>query len=257
MADTLTWLRDIVRPDPQHWPKDINAAATKASDTFETWAHSRGLSGVTAQLWFWIALASVFLILTIWALLNVRAALVAKRRRQKQEPSDDTEPTGQIPALAQPVDDFEVPDTIRGYLTFGTVLALLLVGGGGAWAALTEIAGAVLASGTVVVDSKVKKVQHPTGGIVGEIHVKDGDTVKLGDLLLRLDDTATNANLQSITKQLDELAVRQARLLSERDGKMRSSFHARSQAVWPTQQSPLLRGANAACSTPADRLDMD
>ena len=185
----------------------------------KSWAHSRGLTGVTGQLWFWIALASVFLILAIWALLNVRAAMVAKRRRQKQEPSDDTEPTGQIPALAQPVDDFEVPDTIRGYLTFGTVLALLLVGGGGTWAALTEIAGAVLASGTVVVDSKVKKVQHPTGGIVGEIHVKDGDTVKLGDLLIRLDDTATNANLQSITKQLDELAVRQARLLSERDGK--------------------------------------
>ena len=100
----------------------------------------------------------------------------------------------------------------------GLGVVFLLVGGVAAWAARTEIAGAVLAAGTVVVESNVKKVQHPTGGVIGEIHVKDGDQVRVGDLLLRLDETVTRANLQMVTQQLDELAAREARLKAERDG---------------------------------------
>ena len=76
------------------------------------------------------------------------------------------------------------------------VVALLAVGVGG-WAATTEIAGAVIAPGQLVVDSNVKKVQHPTGGIVGELRVRDGDRVKAGDIVVRLDDTHTRANLAS------------------------------------------------------------
>jgi HlyD family secretion protein len=100
----------------------------------------------------------------------------------------------------------------------GLAVVLVLVAGLGGWAATSELAGAVLAEGTVVVDSNVKKVQHPTGGIVGEIVVKDGTVVNVGDLLLRLDDTVTRANLMVVTKQLDELSMRQARLKAERDG---------------------------------------
>jgi HlyD family secretion protein len=69
-----------------------------------------------------------------------------------------------------------------------------------------------------VVDSNVKKVQHPTGGIVGELRVRDGDRVKQGEIVVRLDDTVTRANLAIVTKGLDELAARKARLESERDG---------------------------------------
>src|SRR5262245_52245437 len=108
-------------------------------------------------------------------------------------------------------------DTGR-YLKTGLVATLLLVVGFGGWAATASLAGAVLAPGTIVVDTNVKKVQHPTGGIVGEIKVKDGDRVDIGDLLIRLDETMTRANLGIITKQLDELAIRQARLAAERDG---------------------------------------
>ena len=50
-----------------------------------------------------------------------------------------------------------------------------------AWAATTEVAGAITASGSVVVDSNVKKVQHLTGGIVGELLVRDGDRVRRRD----------------------------------------------------------------------------
>ena len=107
---------------------------------------------------------------------------------------------------------------IRGYMLGGLGVVFLLLGGIGVWAARTEIAGAVLAPGMVVVESHVKKVQHPAGGIVGDIRVKDGDKVKAGDLLLRLDETVTRANLQMIAKQLDELVIREARLAAERDG---------------------------------------
>ncbi|MGJ4889153.1 HlyD family type I secretion periplasmic adaptor subunit [Bradyrhizobium sp. HKCCYLRH3099] len=100
----------------------------------------------------------------------------------------------------------------------GLAALFLLFGGIGVWAASTDIAGAVIASGLVVVDSSVKKVQHPTGGVVGDIKVRDGAKVKEGELLLRLDETVTRANLETVTKQLDELMVREARLKAERDG---------------------------------------
>ena len=79
-----------------------------------------------------------------------------------------------------------VRDDIGKQLIIGCAAVFLLAGGLGGWAATSKLAGAVIASGFVVVDSNVKKVQHPTGGVVGEINVKDGDKVKAGDLLLRL-----------------------------------------------------------------------
>ena len=66
--------------------------------------------------------------------------------------------------------------------------------------------------------SNVKKVQHPTGGVVGELRVRDGDRVKAGDILIRLDETVTRANLAIVTKGLTELYARKARLAAERDG---------------------------------------
>jgi HlyD family secretion protein len=107
--------------------------------------------------------------------------------------------------------------SIRRHLFASAVLVLLLCGGVGDWAATTRLAGAVIASGAVVVDSHVKKVQHPTGGVVGDVRVRDGDHVKAGDILVRLDDTITRANLAIVTKGLDELMARRARLESERD----------------------------------------
>jgi HlyD family secretion protein len=68
------------------------------------------------------------------------------------------------------------------------------------------------------VDSNVKKVQHPTGGVVGEIRVRDGSRVKVGDVLLRLDATVTQANVAIIVKSLQELTARRARLIAEERG---------------------------------------
>ncbi len=109
-------------------------------------------------------------------------------------------------------------DSIQRHLLTGALIVLLLAFGVGGWAATTQIAGALIAQGSVVVDSNVKKVQHPTGGVVGKLNVQDGDRVKAGDILVQLDDTITRANLAIVTKGLDELAARKARLEAERDG---------------------------------------
>ena len=61
-------------------------------------------------------------------------------------------------------------------------------------------------------------MQHPTGGVVGEVRAHDGDHVKAGDILVRLDETVTRANLAIVTKGLNELCARKARLDAERDG---------------------------------------
>ena len=95
---------------------------------------------------------------------------------------------------------------------------VILAGAVGGWAGTTALSGALIAPGQIVVDSNVKKVQHPTGGVVGELRIRDGDRVKSGDIVMRLDQTVTRSNLAIITKGLDELSARKARLSSERDG---------------------------------------
>lgn len=107
---------------------------------------------------------------------------------------------------------------VGGLISVAIAMILLLIGGLGGWAAYAPLAGAIVASGSVVVDSSAKKVQHPSGGVVGSIHVKTGDWVTAGDLLIRLDDTQTRASLGIVTSQLVQLRGRTARLEAERDG---------------------------------------
>ncbi|MBL8884087.1 MAG: HlyD family type I secretion periplasmic adaptor subunit [Hyphomicrobium sp.] len=114
--------------------------------------------------------------------------------------------------------------SVKRYVVFGFATLFVLVGGLGGWAATTDLSGAVIAPGTVVVASSVKKIQHPSGGIIGKIFVKNGDHVKAGEVLVRLDETVTRAQLQVITKQMDELRGRQARLRAERDGAATVAF---------------------------------
>ena len=107
--------------------------------------------------------------------------------------------------------------SIQRHLLGGLAVVALLAGGVGGLAATTELSGAVIAPGSLVVDSNVKKVQHPTGGVVGELRVRDGDKVQAGDIVVRLDETITQANLAIVVKSLNELQARLARLEAERD----------------------------------------
>lgn len=121
---------------------------------------------------------------------------------------------------------WDISCSIRRHLVVSLAAAAFLTVGLGGWAATTELAGAVVAPGTLVVESFVKKVQHPTGGVVGELRVRDGDLVRAGQIVMRLDETVTRANLAVIDKSLVDLTARQGRLEAERDGIQRISFAA-------------------------------
>lgn len=108
-------------------------------------------------------------------------------------------------------------NSLRKHQWIGTITVLLLVAGLGGWSAIASISGAVIAPSIVVVESNAKQVQHLEGGIVAEIMVKDGQQVKAGERLIRLDQTDTRASLGVIDAQLNELLSRLARLRAERD----------------------------------------
>lgn len=117
-----------------------------------------------------------------------------------------------------------VRDSIKFHLILGLAIVLVLVIGLGGWASTVLISGALIAPGQIVVESNVKKVQHPTGGVVGEVRARDGDLVKAGDIVVRLDDTVTKANLAIVTKNLDAAQARAARLQAEQRGVDRIEF---------------------------------
>jgi HlyD family secretion protein len=113
--------------------------------------------------------------------------------------------------------DFDPAKSAHRSAGIGLICAAAFIALSIAAAKWINIAGAVVTQGLLVVDSNVKKIQHPTDGVVGQLFVRDGSRVKVGDILVRLDDTQTRANLGIITKQLDELGAKQAREEAERD----------------------------------------
>ena len=101
-----------------------------------------------------------------------------------------------------------------GYVAVGLSFGALTATSG--WATIT---GAVVAPAQIVVESNARRIQHPTGGVVSKLLVREGDVVKVGDLLVKLDATAARANVEILRTQVDELALRSARLEAERDDK--------------------------------------
>ena len=117
--------------------------------------------------------------------------------------------------------------SLRRYYLLGLIGIATLFGGVGAWAAIFEISGGVIAPGSVVVEGNTKKVQHLEGGIVKEIAVSNADLVEMGQVLIRLDDTDVRAQLQITQAQLEEMRARQSRLVAEREGRDRFTFEPR------------------------------
>ena len=124
----------------------------------------------------------------------------------------------------KPAANKTVRDSIRFHLFLGLGIVAFLAVGLGGWASTVLISGALIAPGQIVVESNVKKVQHPTGGVIGELRARDGDAVKAGDIVVRLDDTVTKANLAIVTKNLDAALARAARLEAEQRGNDKIKF---------------------------------
>jgi len=126
----------------------------------------------------------------------------------------------------------EVPRSVRWHLTVGLVLMALAFGGFGTWALRAPLAAAVMSPGTFVATGKNKIVQHLEGGIIHEILVSEGDSVTEGQVLLRLDGTAAQANQR-------ELELRRARLEAI-GARLRAEYDLADQPVfsdWLNQQS--------------------
>lgn len=143
----------------------------------------------------------------------------------------------------------------------GSVLAVALIGGVGGWAATAKLAGAVISPGIVVVDQNLKSVQHRDGGIVSEIAVKEGDQVQAGQVLFRLDDVQTKAELSIVDAQSTELTARRARLLAERDGLAKIAFSSQfttnaDAAVFAAGELRMFQGQLASRESKKQQLEL-
>lgn len=108
-----------------------------------------------------------------------------------------------------------VPRSVRWHLTFGLALLVIAFGGFGAWAFRAPLAAAVMAPGSFVATGRNKIVQHLEGGIIAEILVSEGDAVRAGQTLIRLDGTAANANQRELDLRRVRLEAISARLRAE------------------------------------------
>ena len=99
----------------------------------------------------------------------------------------------------------------------GAVIIFVTFGVFGVWASVAPIDSAAVAPGVVAVESNRRSIQHLEGGIVRDILVEDGATVKAGDVLVRLEDTRARAQLNILQSDLDAGLAQEARLLAERD----------------------------------------
>ncbi len=160
------------------------------------------------------------LIEAIRAAIRISAPAALKRLKQADEATAARvwrRPFDSLFTLFNKPTDSPAHRSIQRHLVVGVTLLAAVGFGVGGWAATTRLSGAVITSGYLVVDTNLKKVQHPTGGVISELNVREGDHVEEGQILLRLDKTQSLAQLMVVAKSLDELLARQARLEAERD----------------------------------------
>lgn len=112
--------------------------------------------------------------------------------------------------------------SIRGRVIGGLAISALLVAGVFGWASRAELAGAVVVTGEVAVDRNLRVVQHRDGGIVQEILVSEGDAVREGDVLIRLDNTTAWTERAILHGKIAEYSIRKMRLEAQRE--LRDSF---------------------------------
>jgi HlyD family secretion protein len=114
--------------------------------------------------------------------------------------------------------------SLRRHQLLGFAGLLVILGSIVGWSVLSSIHGAVIAPGFTVVETSVKKVQYPDGGIVAAIYVAEGDRVEAGDRLVKMDETQIRAELEIVKAGLVELHAQRARLVAQRDGADKITF---------------------------------
>jgi HlyD family type I secretion membrane fusion protein len=125
---------------------------------------------------------------------------------------------------SDPTLELTPPANPRSAILLGIIVIITVFGGFGAWATMAPIASAVISNGFITVDSNRKKIQHLEGGVVKELLTRDGDTVKVGDVLIRLDAIRPKASLAILQTRYDTARASEARLLAEQQGLQKISF---------------------------------
>ena len=132
--------------------------------------------------------------------------------------------------------------SLRGPVLIG-LLSLLGIGGAlVVWSLLTSIASATIAAGVVVVDTSRKTIQHPDGGIVAAIRVRDGDEVTAGQVVVTLEDTRLLIALRTLEPQLALNIAQAARLKAERTGELRVNFQVEDAGIELSNFPDILEG---------------
>lgn len=149
--------------------------------------------------------------------------------------------------------------SVRGPLLTGLVAMSLLLGGFGGWAALSELSGAVVATGRIEVERNRQTIQHPEGGVVSELLVDEGDRVGAGDVILRLAPGLLARDRAVATAQLYEVRLRRARLEAERDGATEVGFPPDlvARAAEDAELADLLRGQENLFDARAETLSRE
>ena len=124
--------------------------------------------------------------------------------------------TSTIPTQTQSLSG--LPTSDKRARTIGGIIVFVTFGLFGTWATFAPLDSAALAPGVVTVQSYRKTVQHLEGGIVKELHARDGEVVAAGDPLITLDDTQVRAEYGIARSQLIAAQAMEARLRAERDG---------------------------------------
>lgn len=146
-----------------------------------------------------------------------------------------------LPVLVRSTSPATTPEEkLDQHLRTGMIVSAVLVFGLGGLAATVPITGAVVAGGEVTVESQVKRLGHPTGGVISAVYVRDGSHVKKGQLLMQLDGTVSGANAAISSESVEQLMARESRLTAERDGLARMDFPPSLAAAPPTSRIGLL-----------------
>ena len=146
-------------------------------------------------------------------------------------PTEEAPPPARrpLPPLAvpppHPVLDAPRPTT-RWPLVLGLVVMVGFFGGFMLWAVLAPLAEAAIAPGVIKVEGQRRTLQHLEGGIVREIPVRDGDTVRQGQVVMRLDDVQSGSNLEALRAQRAAILAQAARLEAELAGRAEIAFPA-------------------------------
>ena len=117
------------------------------------------------------------------------------------------------------------PDRSRHLSRVGTGLLVLGLLAFAAWAALAPLDEGVPSTAVVALDTKRKMVQHPNGGVIKEVLVREGQRVEEDQPLMQLEDTAVRANYEAIRQRYLALRAMESRLLSEQAGRAQVEFH--------------------------------